>query len=215
MRISLCTSPLAANGLTLIQMKLKFIFCLSLVLFVSACASTPSEESGGEKVLLPPPAHPEDETSFTEGEPGIPPVDYVGLQHILDMDRAPTSLGFKEKSFDTCVVGHGYSHSDACRTEHFAVIHFQLMCRNGDETSPNVALSSSDYRPIANRTLDWTLSKRKGHIQTDESGYGQIRMAFKDNPREQRLKINLGQQFLYMRAGDIERVVTPPVWCSE
>lgn len=167
---------------------------------LAACASHPPQETPS-----PPPTAP------AESEPSI---DYIGLQHTLNMDRSPEDLGFKEKRFNTCKAGNGYSHSDDCHTEHFVVIHFQLMCRETDESAMQ-AVSNDDIHPISNQTLDWLLLKHRGQIQTDDYGYGQIRMAFPASARTQRLKINLGRQFLFMRAGEITRVVTPKNWCAQ
>lgn len=158
---------------------------------------------------LPPPEMPP--------EPPSPPseanIDYIGLQQTLRMNRADQKLGYAEKAFDTCTAGHGFSHSDNCHKEYFVVLHFQLKCRETDE-APAGGVSAMDTHPIANQPIRWALEKKSGVVQTDSEGYGQIRMSYKQRPGEKHIKLTSDTHFLYVKAQDLDRIVTPPIWCN-
>ena len=50
-------------------------------------------------------------------------------------------------------------------------------------------------------------------IILDSQGRGQIRSIFASSPKEKRLKVATQNDFLYMQAGAIRRVITPSTWC--
>lgn len=155
----------------------------------------------------------QDATSPTEDASVDENIDYPSLQKSLGLERAPGVLGYTEKSFATCTAGYGYASSRNCRRDFFAVIHFQLLCRDSEGTI-STALNRDDMRALSRRSASWTLSGKKGTMQMDEEGQGQILMSFSSSPRFQRLKLTVDNDFLYLKAGEINRVVVPGNWCN-
>lgn len=140
-------------------------------------------------------------------------IDYLGLHRALGLERNSEDLGYAEKSFDTCEAGFGYSASSACRREYFVVIHFQILCRDSDGTI-STALGRDDMKPLGGRSLTWTLPGQRGVMSLDGQGFGQIKTTFPKSQRLQRLKLAVDNDFVYVRAGEVKRLVTPRNWCN-
>ena len=186
----------------------KWIF-LFYAVFLSACSSSPPVSNSNYEYYTPKIST---ENSSSSGKPTIL-IDYLSLQRELGLDRTPETLGYVEKSFDTCKVGYGYSASQNCHREYFVVIQFQLLCRQSEGTI-STSLTSSDMFPLRNRSVNWTLKENQGNIQLNYDGFGQIKMVARNSPKSQRLKLAADNEFLYLRANEITRVVTPQDWCN-
>jgi hypothetical protein len=48
---------------------------------------------------------------------------------------------------------------------------------------------------------------------TDSEGYGQIAMISGISQREQRLKLTVRNDFLFLKAGELTEMITPKSWC--
>lgn len=140
-------------------------------------------------------------------------VDLEGLQRHLNFYRSSEKLGYAEKFFSTCDVGYGYSGNTNCRKEYFILINFQLFCRHVDSDTYTAALNKHDMRPIAQKTVNWTLQNQKGELNLDNRGFGQIRTTARGSLRSQRLKLVIENGNLHIRAGEVTKVVTPAEWC--
>jgi hypothetical protein len=170
------------------------------VLFFVGCSSAPKKE---EVPDTPPPA--------VSGEPNI---DYEALKRSLGLDGPAEDLGYKEKSFNTCKVGYGYSSSQDCQKKVFAVVRFRIQCRDSVGTI-STALGASDLTAIAGRSVRWTFGKTEGTDQTDGEGFAEAQGVFAGSPKKEWLRLAVGSQFLHIRAGDITRVVVPRPWCEQ
>jgi len=168
-----------------------------LLLLLAACTTQPKRE--------------EVEQSETAAARKI---DYWGLQRHLGLVRADADLGYREKSYNTCEVGFGYSSSHDCTVKRFVTVNIRLQCRDSEGTI-STGLTAADLQPIAGRQVRWALSGDNGTVATDGEGYAQIGAIFSNSPRADRLRIAVGDQFLYMRAGEITRVVVPRPWCNQ
>lgn len=171
--------------------------------FLSACSTTPKKESTAYTPSAPVPAEPE------SGR-----IDYNAIQTHLNLDRPAEQLGYSEKAFNTCEMGYGYSRSQNCHKEYFVVIHFRLLCRDSEGTISTV-LTDADLTPIAGKDVRWNLKGVSGTLLTDGLGYGQIRTVSSSSQVRQRLKVAVGNEFLYMRANEINKVITPRPWCNQ
>ncbi|HWU42428.1 MAG TPA: hypothetical protein VN132_03285 [Bdellovibrio sp.] len=184
-----------------------FVLSLFAVIFVSnflaGCATAPKETKSTEVTT---PTGAQEEKSTT--------IDYNALQSYLQLDRAPEELGFAEKAFNTCEAGFGYSRSQNCHKEYFVVIHFRLLCRDSEGTVSTI-LTDSDVTAIAGRPVRWELKGVKGNLVTDGEGYGQIRTVSSKSQNRQRLRVGVGNEFLYMRTNEITKVITPRPWCTQ
>lgn len=149
----------------------------------------------------------------TGGETEGTRIDYVALQRHLGLERSNQELGFNEKAYDTCQVGYGYSSNKYCHRETFVVLHFQLVCRDSEGTVSE-GVQTADMRALSDRTVRWNLKGISGEVQTDGEGYGQIHTVSPISQRGQRVKLAVGNDFLYMRANEITKVVTPKPWCN-
>lgn len=179
------------------MMKL-FLFVMFALLFV-ACASTPEK--------TPPAPLP------TVSESRESTIDLVALQTHLQLDRRPDELGYAERAFNTCQVGYGYSSVHNCRQQYFVVLNFRLSCRNSEGTV-SYGLEESDLRPIADKGVRWNLKGLSGTAPTDGEGYGQIHVISDRSQKRERVKLAVGNDFLYMRANEVTRIVTPGSWCQ-
>ncbi|MDG0818124.1 hypothetical protein [Bdellovibrio svalbardensis] len=177
---------------------------VSCMIFGAVTGCTTAKKSTSKESTAP--MHSRDE--------GGPSIDYNALQTYLQLDRDPETLGFTEKSFNTCDAGFGYSRSQNCHKEYFVVLHFRLLCRDSEGTISTV-LTESDVTPIAGRPVKWQLKGVAGTTMTDGNGYGQIRTVASSSQNRQRLKLTVGNEFLYMRSNEITKVITPRPWCSQ
>lgn len=177
------------------------VYILALMSFV-ACTSAPKPAE-----VSPP----QTKEIFQSTQPTI---DYVGLQRSLGMEIPLQNLGYKEKVFETCSAGYGYSSTHSCRRQYLVVINIHLQCRDSVGTVSE-GVTNADLTPIAHKTVRWTLKGAQGSSQTDADGYGQIMTVSNSSQKQQRLKLAVGNEFLYMRANEITRVVTPRPWCDQ
>jgi hypothetical protein len=185
---------------------MKFLFrgiMFCALFFLAACTSTPKKETYTPSTPI-----------TTEAPEETSRIDYLALQTHLGLDRAPEDLGYTEKSFNTCEAGYGFSRSQNCHQEYFILLHFRLLCRDTEGTISTV-LTDADTTPLAGRNVRWNLKGINGTSPTDGLGYGQVRMTSPISQKKQRVKIAIGNEFLYMRANEITKVITPLPWCSQ
>lgn len=184
---------------------------LGISIFFSACTSTPDSDSKpqSESEMFP---ELRERRVYRSGETAPVIVDYDGLQRSLGMTRSLSDFGYIEKEFATCDVGYGYSSTHQCRKNVFVVVGFQLLCRDSEGTV-STTLRYDDMQPLASRTINWELRGDRGQILLDTQGRGQFRGIYSFSPRDQRLKISSRNDFLYMQAQAIKRVITPANWC--
>ncbi len=140
-------------------------------------------------------------------------IDYQSIQRLLNLDRGIAQLGYGERVFNTCKVGFGYSATDNCSNKYFVVIHFKLMCRNSEGTISNRVLED-ELIPVANQNLRWIIKNTTGELRTDSEGYGQVNMVASQSQRTERFRVSSSNDFLLMRAGDIQRLIVPSNWCE-
>lgn len=186
-----------------------------LLLFLAACSTTSSELDLDDEPR--PPSAIKRPRSLQRPSriqaPILQGLDYEGLSRSMGMDPPRENLGYTEKAFDTCRAGYGYSASQDCRQNYFAVINFRILCRDSEGTV-QVAIRPEDLRPLSGRMVSWNFANANGNIRLDNQGYGQIKMAGEYSLREERLKITSDNDFLYLRAGKVNRIVTPKNWCN-
>ncbi len=185
------------------EFKLRAGYIVALSLLVGACASKPKVET---------PAAPPVAATEAGSESGEPSIDVEGLARKLNLTRPVEVLGYQEAGFNSCDVGYGFSSSKNCHRMTLAVIHLRLQCRDTEGTI-STALGAEDLRPISGQGVRWTLAGGDGVAQSDGEGYVEIRSIFPKSPRTQRLRIAVGLQFLYVRANEVSRIVTPRPWC--
>jgi hypothetical protein len=149
----------------------------------------------------------------TPAEPRQSSIDLEGLKKHLGLSRPSSELGFNEKSFDTCLKGFSLPQTSDCTQNYFVVINFRLQCRHTTGTISQT-VTAEDVEPIANAQVKWSLRNLSGKAPTDQNGYGQLEVISPISQRAQRLRLAVGTEFLYIRAGDISRVVTPGTWCD-
>ena len=139
-------------------------------------------------------------------------IDIVSLQKYLNMHRQYNQLGYSERIYNTCQVGFGYSATENCKKKYLVLSQFQLMCRNSEGTLTE-SISQSDLMPIARQNIKWKLKNAEGVVTTDNQGYAQILMISDESQKMQRLKLNLDNDFLFLKAGELTQMITPQSWC--
>ena len=137
-------------------------------------------------------------------------VDLQGLKRELRLEGS--DLGYFERGFETCQAGYGFSRSQDCRALRLVVIRFQLLCR----TSEGTETSAESYQtfPVAAADLGWRLAGQSGGTRTDSEGRAEIALAAGPSPREQRLRLIRGNDFLLITAEDVRRIVAGKDWCT-
>ncbi|QDK44501.1 MULTISPECIES: hypothetical protein [unclassified Bdellovibrio] len=178
------------------------LLLLAALLALTACTTSPTKPTPSK---TPPMA--------TEVGQESSPVDPVAIQRALHLDRNVEQLGVEEKSFNSCEMGYGYSRNKDCRTMYMTVLNVRLLCRDTEGTISTV-LTESDVTPIAGQTIRWSLKNVQGEYQTDGLGYGQIVALSPRSQKRERVRISYKNEFLYMRANEITKVITPRPWCS-
>lgn len=181
-------------------MKACFFFAL---LALASCTTT----------QVQPPASPGAVSSSATEDKEVA-IDFEAIKRHLQMERDRDSLGLAEKTFNTCATGYGYSRSQNCRQQNLTVIHFRLLCRDSEGTISTI-LTEADLRPLERRSVRWNLKGTQGVTYTDNEGYGQILAASSGTQKNQRVRLAVGNEFLYMRAGELQRVITPRPWCNQ
>lgn len=147
--------------------------------------------------------------------PTTPPariIDYPSIQRLLQLDRRHDQLGYTEKIYNTCQVGFGYPDTD-CQKKYFVVIHFKLVCRDSEGTISTV-LTDDDLKPISGEKVSWYLKNANGSTVTDSEGYGQIIATTNESQKTQRLRLAVGSDFLFLKAGEVNRLIAPRSWCN-
>lgn len=184
----------------------KFILIAGFLLLMAACASkTPKLEPIQQKN----PQVPQIEKKVVETSQ----LDLSSIQRLLNLDKNIQTLGFWEKSFNSCKVGYGYETSQNCQQKYFVVIHFKIACR-ASEGSVSTILTDDDLAVVANQNLQWFLKNTNGRVNTDSNGFAEIQLVSDISQRTERLRLSNGNDFVLMRAGEIRSLIVPINWCN-
>lgn len=186
-------------GIHFLRKTFNSLFTLSLLCFGLACSTVPKSEPIPRQSTEP---------RTAEGYQ----VDFLGLERHLGMALSKDTLGYFERSFNTCTVGFGYPNARNCQENHFVVINYQLLCRQSQGTVSET-IDSSSLPAVRNKSGRWAIQNQSGAVLTDSEGRGQIKGIFPRSQRSQRLKLTIEGDFLYARAGELKRVLTPTSWC--
>ncbi len=170
-------------------------------LILTACTTEPPRSQPIERIPQP----------VSQDEVPDENIDYEGLARSLEMEGHSDDLGYREKSFNTCHAGYGYSSTHKCRNLRFITISFQLQCRQseGSESDTNY-----DVSPITESQVKWQLGKDTGMTSTNGEGYGKILWATDASRANSKLRITVDGHFLTVKANEVRKVVTPGSWCS-
>jgi hypothetical protein len=177
-------------------MKISIRFAAFACLFFAACSTTPKESAPVEMPVA------------------APQIDYELLQTRLGIEL--TGTGFREKSFDACDLGSALDTLKVplpdCHHVYFALVQFQLSCRENEEST--AVLTESDLTPVRNQNLKWKIEKSSGETQTDFQGQGIIRTLSAKPLRKGMMRLSTGVDFLNMRVEEATAIVTPASWCG-
>lgn len=143
-----------------------------------------------------------------ESAPEATTIDLNEIQQQLKIHRPVTELGFTQKKFDLCQLGH----KETCGRQYFSLIHFQIVCRDSEGTVEYV--SEAELEPLAHREIQWKLGNNEGTLQTDHQGYGQIRTATLSPVGDDRLMLINGRLSLGLSASEVTRLMVPKNWCQ-
>jgi hypothetical protein len=172
---------------------------------LAACASKPPAVETPAPMVPPP-------TVVSDGSQTT--IDVMGLVRDQGLERPAAQLGYAEHAFNSCEAGYGFSNSHDCHVAYVISLHMRIQCREQNEVTGS-ALVATDLKPISSQQMKWSIRKQSGTVATDGEGYTQITGIFMRSPKQERTRIQVGSQFLYMRAKDITRVVVPPEWCRD
>jgi hypothetical protein len=136
------------------------------------------------------------------------------LKAKLGLQGVNNDLGYHEAKFDSCQPGQRVPSEQSCGPRVLSVVRFRLECRDSEGTV-NLALAPTDLKPISMKAVRWSLANRDGEVKTDSMGYSELIGFYAQSPRSHRLRIAVGNDFLYMRAEEITRVVVPQSWCAD
>lgn len=184
-------------------------------LFATACSSTNSNkvEKGSSARETPQMKTGRVTRGTTESlEAEIEPIDYDALKRTVGMNRPKQELGYVERPFEGC--GRQFGLADgSCQRRLLVSVQYRLLCRDSEGTVSQV-ITAADLQVIPNKQLSWNLKGVQGQSYTDFDGYGEVLTVSTTSQRNQRLKLSNGNDFLYLRAGEVDRLVTPASWCK-
>lgn len=192
-------------------MKIRWSLTKALLIFAGAAVITAFSGCAGKKV------EPEEKKPIAQApvaeESTEPSIDVWAVRRALKLEWAPTQLGYREASYNTCEMGYGYSASRMCQHHTMAVINFRIQCRDSDGTISE-AVGASSLKAITT-PIRWTIGSQNGVVTPDGEGYAQIVSIFPKPPGKTRIKLASADQFLYlMHANEASRVVVPKQWCD-
>ncbi len=188
-----------------LEIKLTSLIWVLSLATITGCSTVEKSQD----TATPPPLS--DRSGMEEEESTEPQIDVFGIQRSLRMERSEDELGYKEKSFNTCAVGYGFSSTHECRQQFLAVAHFRLQCRDTEGT-----VSSADHilTPITSSSIKWSIGSATGTTKTDGAGFGQIVTVLPKSSRRERIRITSDSKFVIVRANEFGRFVVPRDWCE-
>lgn len=143
--------------------------------------------------------------------PPEPVIDLRGLKRALKLSAPLEKLGYREKGFNSCQVGYGYSPTQNCRSLTLIAIHFRLQCRESEGTIES--LQNYELRDITSRDMRWTIGNLTGTTETNGQGYGEILLVAPRSLRRQSLRLTRDEHFVGFTAGEVTRIIAPADWC--
>jgi len=132
------------------------------------------------------------------------------LQQLYANLKMATSLGFSERSFNSC--GTKYHDNEKCGTRNFVSVGFRLLCRDSEDTVSEVA---ANLRPLVSDRVEWKLAGQVGYSKTNADGYGTIMAVTKSSAAADRLVLIVGNQFLGVDINQARQIVVPTYWCRQ
>jgi hypothetical protein len=191
----------------------QFLVLAWFSLVIAGCATAKKVEPMGTPTRDG--SHGEETSRSTKGSPEVPPatpIDYEALKRTVGLNRPKHQLGYIEKRFDGCGPQFGML-SGVCQRQWLISIQYRLLCRDSEGTVSE-AISPSQLQAIPNQALSWKLKGLEGKSQTDQDGHGEVLTVSTISQKSQRLKLSNGDDFLYLNAGEVERLITPVNWCK-
>ena len=187
-------------------MKIRLALSFSiLVLFsglLTGCSSVPTTDDAREGWDFSP-----ETPKSKRSQPPRPGAAIGGLQSQLGMNRAPSDLGFAERSFNPCV----YGLSTSCESQYLSVVHFQLVCRDSEGTVSAVPISLT---PIVHPNILWSVAGQSGGTATDRNGYGHFSVVTPSPLRGNRLILRKGTHYVGVEVNEVSKIVLPKNWCN-
>ncbi|MBX9766286.1 MAG: hypothetical protein K2X47_03365 [Bdellovibrionales bacterium] len=177
----------------------------------SATNRAPKKSEIASKVKRGGPTNSAETQQIPPEDSPIEPIDFEALKKTVGLLRERQHLGYIEKVFDGCGPQFGLL-AGSCKRHYLISVQYRLMCRDSEGTVSE-AISTADLQAIPNQALAWNLKGLEGQSSTDMEGYGEVLTISTISQRDQRLKLSNGNDFLYLRAGEVERLVTPVTWC--
>jgi hypothetical protein len=172
-----------------------------IVMGLCACATDPM------RTRLP---SPEDKPpSLPSTQDGQHVVSVHEIQNQLGLNRSPQDLGFAEKKFDGCTLGH--RDDRACGQRFLSVVHFRLLCRDSMGTVQTVV---RNLEPLVADTMQWRLAGSRGNTHTDSEGFGQVQLISQKPNKGKRFILIIGKKSLGLEVGEVNQIILPSDWCS-
>lgn len=165
---------------------------LIFLLLLSACTSKPKVE---DKPTAP---------------DMIKAISLEEVRQALDMEE--NAMGFTEKSFNSCALPKELRAEPACKTQHFAVIRFQVLCRDTEGTT-ELTVTQNNLRPKS-ADLEWVVGAFRGRTKTDSNGFGTALVLSDRSVSKRRFVIKFHQKALGLTAEEVSKIVVPDNWCT-
>lgn len=181
---------------------LRTFFYLFICLVFVHCTSTPPET----KYHLP-----KSRSSYynsNQKSTAYNDIDILQLVDELNLNPPISSLGYKEKSFNTCQIKSNQSETPFCQRLYLGVVNFQVMCRQSTGTVQKVNLV-----PLHSQSLRWKSAGKRGRTQTNPKGYGQVSFISKYSSLRGHLYLYLGSKIARKRFHDQWKLILPKSWC--
>lgn len=187
---------------------MKFLLCsfLFLTLLLQACTSTPPPKP--KKRILP-----KSQSSYSDRNYRAQKYNDIDINELLielGMDHPMESVGFREKSFNTCQIESNHSPQPECQRLYISRLNFQVMCRNSTGTVQSVTLT-----PLFSNKLRWKNKHgKRGLTSTDGRGYGSLGFISSNPANNGYLYLYLGSKIARKRFRDKWKLILPMSWCD-
>ena len=188
------------------MLKKNSILWILLFYFVFGCTPSKKRESSPEVkpveqlgTYMGPRNSSGQHNSFSLGE----------LQRELSMDRENSTLGYMERSFNTCQVQSNRSSSPRCVNLFYSSLNIKLGCRNNSGV-----VRSQNLVPLQVQSIRWKSGRHGGLVSTDALGFGQIRFVSHRSIKHSPMTLYVGSRMLYKRLKDSWGIVLPRKWCA-
>jgi hypothetical protein len=182
------------------------LFLILISLQLIKCSSTP-------EVVEPDIDLPKSHSNYVKSEvnsSAYNDIDITTLIEELEVNHPLSTLGYQERSFNSCSVKANRSTQPYCQQLYLGRINYQVMCRDSTGTVDRVTLT-----PLYSQKLRWKSGVIRGETKTNASGFGQVGFISPNSTAFGHLYLYLGSKIARKQFRDNWKLILPKSWCLD